>query len=117
MLICSVRWRIQARIERSKQFNKQMPSYIEHVVGLHKYRLAMWAYSFTNLLTIGIFDAIPNAWRVIMKQVQSYQHTYPPLHRDSVYINTNEIEIDLLTVTLKFCTRNLEKNIPLIKER
>ena len=51
---------------------------------------------------IGIVDAIPNEWRLIIKRSQTqYQHLHPLPLSDIVYINIDDNETDLLKVTSK----------------
>ena len=46
-------------------------------------------------------DAIPIAWRLIIKQSQTSQHFYSSFLGDKIYIELDETEIDLSKVTSK----------------
>jgi len=50
---------------------------------------------------IGVVDAIPIAWRLIIKESQTNQHFYASILGDKVYIELDETEIDLFKVTSK----------------
>ena len=50
---------------------------------------------------IGVVDAIPIAWRLIIKQSQRSQHFHSSFPGDKIYIELDETEIDLSKVTSK----------------
>ena len=50
---------------------------------------------------IGVVDAIPIAWRLIIKQSQTSQDFYSSFLGDKIYIELDETEIDLSKVTSK----------------
>ena len=50
---------------------------------------------------IGVVDAIPIAWRLIIKQSQTSQHFSSSLLGDKIYIELDETEIDLSKVPSK----------------
>ena len=50
---------------------------------------------------IGVVDAIPIAWRLIIKQSQTSQHLHSSFLGDKIYIELDETEIDLSKVTSK----------------
>ena len=50
---------------------------------------------------IGVVDAIPIAWRLIIKQSQRSQHFHSSFLGDKTYIELDETEIDLSKVTSK----------------
>ena len=50
---------------------------------------------------IGVVDAIPIAWRLIIKQSQTDQLFYSSFLGDKIYIELDETEIELSKVTSK----------------
>ena len=50
---------------------------------------------------VGVVDAIPIAWRLIIKQSQTSQHLHSSFLGDKKYIELDETEIDLSKVTSK----------------
>ena len=68
---------------------------------------------------IGVVDAIPIAWRLIIKQSQTGQLFYLSFLRDKIYIELDG-EIKLSKVTSNYCITNLKlknKLPPLLKTR
>ena len=55
----------------------------------------------TQYFKLGVVDAIPIAWRLIIKQSQTSQHFYSSFLGDKMYIELDDTEIDLSKVTSK----------------
>ena len=68
---------------------------------------------------IGVVDAIPIAWRLIIKQSQTDQLFYSSLLGAKIFIELDETEIDLSKVTSKLLYNKFKtkKLLPLLKTR